>query len=258
MKIKYWFDFLILIVFSSILFINTSCDKSEELSLENGFIENFDGNSINDSIWHVATWTEHGGKTGTERCYASDGYLNMVFINDPNNGYLSSAIQTRKEFSYGRWEARLKPPKEAGVCASFYTIDWDDITTPASSSDGTKEEIDIEFLTFAFGANTGKVHFAVHKSGSTSFDTNPDVDLNFNPSDDFHIWGFEITPNHIEWFVDNQVLLTYHYTESNINISSNYQLKLNLWSATNWVNGPPTANVECLYQIDWIKFTPLN
>ncbi len=210
-----------------LLTLVVSCKKDNNPpDSKESFRDDFNGAAIDETVWQVATWTEHGGQTGKERCYTKDGCLNMKFIN--NNGtYLSSAIQTRKEFLYGRWEARLKPSNVAGVLNSFYTIDWDDTSTTDKTDDGTKQEIDIEFLTFAFGDGKGKVHFAVHASGLQSFNTNPDVDLNFDPSASFHVWGFEITPAHIKWFVDETTLLTYNYGEHDVAITAPYQLKLN-------------------------------
>lgn len=247
---------------SSFLFltvIQISCNKDNIANQQNNqngnisptpsFEENFDS-TINESIWQIATWVEHSGQTGRERCFTQNGFLNLIFINDTNRGYLSSAIQTRQTFLYGRWEARLKPSSISGVLNSMYTIDW------GVNGTGTKQEIDIEFLTYTFQGDAGKVHFAVHAEGLTSFNTNPDIALNFNPSSDFHIWGFEITPEYIRWFVDGKTLLTYKYSEHPIAINSAYQLKFNSWSAVNWINGPPVANTPCIYQIDWIKFYP--
>lgn len=84
---------------------------------------------IDEAVWQVAAWVEHGGQTSPERCYAENGVLNMIFINDPDyyqstGHYLSAAIQTRRSFLYGRWEARLKPSSVPGVLNSMYTIDW--------------------------------------------------------------------------------------------------------------------------------------
>jgi hypothetical protein len=222
------------------------------------FFDDFDGDQVNTSVWQIATWREHGGQTGTERCYASDGYLNMLFINDSNEGFLSSAIQTRDEFLYGKWEARLKPSDVPGILNSMYTIDWNNTADNSSNSNGTKQEIDIEFLTCTFSETSGEVHFAVHAEGRESFNLNPDLKLDFNPSDDFHIWGFEISTEKIEWFVDEIILHSYVYSENDIAIDAPYQLKLNVWSAEHWINGPPAENTECLYLIDWIKFTPQN
>lgn len=249
------------------LFIFKSADAADfkhksltgEPFVNESFRDDFNDNSIDTSVWQVATWHEHGGQTGMERCYVKDGYLNLVFINDPRKGFLSSAIQTRKEFLYGRWEARLKAADVPGVLNSFYTIDWNNTSDYRSDSNGTKQEIDIEFLTKSFRGAKGEVHLAVHAAGKKSFDTNPDIKLDFNPSADFHVWGFEITPDHIQWFVDDRVLMIYRYKDHGISITAPYQLKLNVWSqsgASTWIGGPPVPGKECVYQIDWIKFTP--
>ena len=220
------------------------------------FFDDFTGTEVDNTIWQVATWSEHGGQTGRERCFVENGYLKMHFINSSTDGFLSSAIQSRTEFLYGKWEARIKPSDVPGILNSFYTIDWNDTTDNSSESNGTKQEIDIEFLTYTFDNNTGEVHFAVHAEGRTSFNLNPDLELSFDPSAEFHIWGFEITPEYIEWFVDNTPLHRYTYSDNDISINAPYQIKLNAWSAENWINGPPEADVVCEYLIDWIRFTP--
>ena len=220
------------------------------------FRDDFNGTEVDSSVWQVATWIEHGGQTGPERCYVEDGHLKMIFINDSTQGYLSSAIESREEFYYGRWEARLKPSNVPGVLNSMYTIDWDDTADDSSSSDGTKQEIDIEFLTYSFTGDDGRVHFALHASGLPSADTRPDILLGFDPSADFHVWGFDITPDKIEWFVDDQVLWTYDYGANPITIDAPYMIKFNAWSNTGWVNGPPAADTESVYLIDWVRFTP--
>ncbi len=238
------FFIICLVCFLPIISCNLN-DPGEEVQFE----DDFNNGQIDESVWQIGTWVEHGGQTGRERCYAEDGYLTLIFINDSEEGYLSSAIQTREEFLYGRWEARLKPSSVPGVLNSMYTIDWDD-------GSGTKQEIDIEFLTYTFAGDLGEVHFAVHADGFDSFNTNPDIELDFNPSEDFHVWGFEITPEYVEWFVDDEILLTYTYSENAIVIDSEYQLKFNFWSSEHWINGPPEENIECIYLIDWIRFYP--
>lgn len=243
------FTFLFLM---ATLFIYSAQTEPYTLTL----FDDFDSTAINSTMWQVATWSEHGGQTGKERCFVKDGFCNMVFINDSQDGFLSAAMQTRDEFLYGRWEARLKPSSVPGVLNSMYTIDWNNTADNSSASNGTKQEIDIEFLTFAFGNDTGSVHYAVHAAGKESFQTNPDVPLSFNPSDDFHVWGFEITPEKIEWFVDSTILQTYVYSGNDVAITSPYQLKFNVWSAEKWINGPPQTDVETVYLIDWIRFTP--
>ena len=167
---------------------------------------------IDPKVWTVATWKEHGGQTGAERVFVDDQQkLNMIFINDSEQGYLSSALQTVKEdFSFGRWEARLKPSSVPGVLNSMYTIDWRD-------GKGTKQEIDIEFLTHTFGGeHPGTMWIALHAAGKKS--THFSQPLKVNPSADFHVVGFDITPEYIEYFIDDEVLYRYVYAEHDIKI----------------------------------------
>ena len=212
------------------------------------FLDTFDRRGVNTDVWQVATWSEHGGQTSRDRVYVEDNILHMEFINDSQQGYLSSAMQTWDSFLYGRWEARLKPSSVPGVLNSMYTIDW-------RGGAGTRQEVDIEFLTYTFQEDSGEVHLAVHASGLQSW--NIDIPLDFNPSDDFRVWGFEITPDHIEWFVDDTTLFVYEYSERPVTVNERYQLKFNVWTQVNWINGPPEPDVLSTYKIDWVRFTPL-
>jgi beta-glucanase (GH16 family) len=218
------------------------------------FFEDFN-EPVDPAVWQVATWEEHGGQTGTERCFAKDGFLHLVLVHDSRSGkYFNSAIQTVREFLYGKWEIRAKPSGIPGILNSIYTIDWNNTADSSSSDNGTKQEVDIEFLTYTFNESFGEVHFAVHAAGKSSF--NRDIRLTFNPSADFYVWGFEITPEQIQWFVDDEILYTYVYSENDISITAPYQFKLNTWTEEHWIKGPPEPDIECLYLIDWIKFTP--
>jgi beta-glucanase (GH16 family) len=230
-------------------------EPAEEYSPE-AFFDDFEGSAIDETKWQIATWSEHGGQTGRERTTVEDGNLKLVLINDASQGVLSSAIQTRDEFLYGRWEARLRASSCDGVLNSMYTIDWDDTSQSGADDDGTKQEIDIELLTKSFTGTDGRIHFALHAAGLDSTDTNPDLLLGFDPSADFHVYGYEITPDGIHWFVDDQVLWSIRYDENPITIDAPYMLKFNFWTGGEWVQGPPPADVECVYLIDWVRFTP--
>lgn len=257
--------FILLIIGNSCFFDSGGSDSENNGSNTTGdtpstdfFRDDFNGSAIDSTVWQVATWLEEN-QTGAERCYVKDGCLNLVLINDSVEGFLSAAIQTRTEYLYGKWEARLKPSNVTGILNSMYTIDWDDMSTANSGDDGTHQEIDIEFLTKSFSDNNGEIHYAVHATGKTSYNLNPDLSLGFNPSANFHIYAIEITPECINWYIDNVLHHTYNYSSGNIIINGPYQFKFNVWTQNGgWVGGPPVANTECIYQIDWVQFTPYN
>lgn len=252
MNTKKLFILYLLFLPASAILLCCSGLKSKEINREvqnsSVFRDDFDGPKINEDVWQIGTWSEHGGQLSRERCFVENGFLTMLLINE-GGAIKSSAIQSRETFLYGKWETRLKVSSVPGVLNSFYTIDW-------GEGSGTRQEIDIEFLTHSFGEKRGEVHFAVHAAGLKSFETHPDVKLDFNPSDDFHVWGLDITPQRIEWSVDGKSLLVYTYSEHDVKIDAPYMLKLNTRSQKKWINGPSEEGVLSTYLIDWIQFTP--
>ena len=221
------------------------------------FFEDFNG-EIDPGIWQILSGGEHGAQGSKDLSYTKDGFLHLEFLNDPDRGLFGSAIQTRDEFLYGKWEARIKASNAPGVLNSVYTIDWNNTADPSSNNNGTRQEIDIELLNKSFTEAKGEVHFAVHATGKKSYNSNPDFKLDFNPSAGFHVFGFEITPEYIEWFVDGKSMDQYIYSENDIKIDAPYMLKMNNRTGIGWVGGPPSIGTKAIYLIDWIRFTPLN
>lgn len=230
--------------------------KKGEKYVNSPFFEDFNG-EIHKDTWDILTGSEHGAKLSVDRCFTKDGYLQMIFRNDPDKGLQGAAIQTKDEFLYGRWEARIKASNVPGVLNSVYTIDWNNTAT---GDRGTKQEIDIELLNKSFTGENGEVHAAVHAAGKKSYNSNPDFKLDFDPSADFHIFGFDITPEYIEWFVDGVPYHRYTYADegNEIKIDAPYMMKMNHRTGGEWVGGPPEVGSKAVYLIDWIKFTPIS
>lgn len=249
------------------------------------FSENFDTNWIQQNLpknssWRIATWMQNGvlmklENLSVERLnqeHTSEKHLSEEQNKDLNSQLIQKvvpfdknmrskilhsggSVQTSIEFGYGRWLAKVKPSNVPGVLNSIFTKDWDDLQT-VKTADGTKREIDIEFLTHTFRENSGQVHLAVHGSkadGGRIFVK--DILLNFNPSNDYHIWGFDILPDKVIWHVDGKVLYTWYYPKP-FYINEGYEFFLNSWTKNRWIKGPPKSAAE--YSIDWVKFYPLN
>jgi beta-glucanase (GH16 family) len=147
----------------------------------------------------------------------------------------------------------VKPSAVPGVINSVFTKDWDNLTTPENNADGDMSEVDIEFVTKTFGPGRGEVHLAIHLKGYSPF-WHIDVPLDFNPSDDFHEWGFDIFPDRVVWHVDGRVLHTWEYTAEH-RIGPNYEFFMNSWTKVQWVGGPPEK--DATYSVDWVKFYPI-
>jgi beta-glucanase (GH16 family) len=218
------------------------------------FRDDFDpGWEAAQTAWHVATWMQNGAQMDPERC-RTNGEGMMVQTVLAGEPYRGGSMETAAEYPYGTWEARIKPSAVPGVLNSMFTMDWDDQTTPDIKGDGSKFEVDIEFLTYTFGPGRGKVHLAVHcpeKKGAFG----DVVELGFNPSDDFHVWGFTIGPDRIEWFVDGKVISSWD-RPADRSFHPNYEFFFNSWTSPKWIKGP--ADQDAHYHIDWVRFTPMN
>jgi hypothetical protein len=225
---------------------------------EGGFAENpsfedgFDpGWPEQKKLWQVASWKQNGAMMSPERCKV-DNNRYLVQTVKAGEPFLGGSVQSRKEFGWGRWVARVKPSAVPGVLNSIFTKDWDDLKTASPDNDGNGGEIDIELLTYTFGENRGKVHLAIHlKDRPNFYSVNPELD--FNPSDDFHEWGFDILPDRVVWHIDGRVLDEWLY-KPGARIDENYEFFFNSWTMKKWINGPPQEDAH--YLVDWVRFYP--
>lgn len=222
---------------------------------EPAFEDNFDADwASTQKSWEVATWKQNNTQMSPDRCQVNDqGQLVQTEL--AGSPHLGGSMQTNREFGFGRWVARVKPSSAAGVNNSIFTKDWDNLSTADNKHDGNKGEVDIEFLTRTFAPGKGQVHLAIHTA-----DEHPhwekDLDLDFNPSDDFHEWGFDILPDRVRWHVDGKLLHEYVYPQSKPKLlEENYEMFFNSWTQPKWVKGPPSERAE--YLIDWVRFHPL-
>lgn len=218
-----------------------------------GFEDTFDpGWPKQKEAWQVATWKQNGTQMAPERAKVNkDGEL--VLTVKAGEPYRGGSLQSHREFEYGRWVARVKAAAEPGVLNSIFTKDWDNLKTAAPNNDGNKGEVDIEILSHTFGPGSGEVHLAIHLKDHAPL-WHLDIPLDFNPSDDFHEWGFDVLPDRVVWHVDGKILHTWKYTDKFF-ITPDYEFFFNAWTMEKWIKGPPAKDAD--YHIDWIRFYPL-
>lgn len=207
---------------------------------------------MRDKAWEVATWKQNGTQMSPERAAVNeDGQLVLTVKADAP--FRGGSLQSNREFGYGRWVARVKAASEPGVLNSIFTKDWNNLKTTESNSDGNKGEVDIELLSHTFGPDRGEVHVAIHLKNHTPL-WHLDIPLDFNPSDEYHEWGFDILPDRVVWHVNGRVLHSWSYTDEHF-ITPDYEFFFNAWTMEKWIQGPPANDAN--YHIDWVRFHPL-
>ena len=207
--------------------------------------EDFDGPYVNrlspDGEWRLAgPWTGTGGNwLDPNLTEVNGGELSLtVAANEPRG----SEIQTLDGYSYGYYETSMKVSDTPGVVNSFFII--------AEGYDPGTIEVDVEFLTnedWINSPDSGRVHFVLHPSNEQRI-----VDLPFNPTDDFHRYGFLWEPGKISYTVDGEIVAVNEDPASDIGNAKAY-IMMNAWTGNpGWGGGPPSQDATSHY--DFVKF----
>ncbi|MCI0512134.1 family 16 glycosylhydrolase [candidate division KSB1 bacterium] len=157
--------------------------------------------------------------------------------------YKGAEYRTKEAYTYGRFEARYKPPQGYGFLASFFTY---------HEIENSKEwnEIDFEIL----GRNDQDVQ--VTSIGPGQKIRNSHQWVPFSTYDDFHVYAFEWTPEYIAWFVDDQEI--YRQTQAHIaQFSYDQKIMMNIWPPeySTWVGILDDRVLPVFAYYDWIKYS---
>ncbi|MGM0581679.1 MAG: family 16 glycosylhydrolase [Bacteroidota bacterium] len=139
-----------------------------------------------------------------ENAEVNNGMLSIIAKKErvKSNAYTSARIRTKNlaDFSYGRFEARIKLPAGAGLWPAFWMLSTDE------PNGGWPMDGEIDIMEFT-SANPDHVYGTIHYG-----DPYPDNQFqgeNFYLydgslfTDDFHEYAIEWEPGEIRWYVDD-------------------------------------------------------
>jgi beta-glucanase (GH16 family) len=150
-----------------------------------GFYDNL--SSYNTTIWRKADWTSPGNCQNTVQNITHNGGVMKLELNDtPAGGYDYSCAeyQTKAEYGYGIYSARIKAASRSGVVTGFFVYHGDHWGAPDHN------EIDMEIL----GNAPTKVHLNYFTNGiGVNGEHEQDIDLSpvisgFDASSDYHTY----------------------------------------------------------------------
>ena len=181
-----------------------------------------------------------------------NGMLIISAKKGSNSNYTSSRIITKgkKEFQYGRIEARVKVPSGAGMWPAFWAL-GNDIETNSWPNCG---EIDIvEYV----GKNPGQIFTSVHTPSSYGNTVNSMITNVPNVEEDFHNYAVEWNENFIDFFFDDIRVYTYFVQTKNQNtwpFNKPFFLIINLAVGGNF-GGPVASDLVFPrdYFIDYVR-----
>jgi beta-glucanase (GH16 family) len=123
------------------------------------------------------------------------GEMTLTLAHEPyrDRGHTGASYKSRELYHYGRFDAVMKAAHGTGVVSAFYTY-----TGPAFGD--PHDEIDFEFL----GRDPRLVHLNYFVSGEAQLKRA--VELDFDASEDFHLYTIEWRPGEIVWSIDGEEL----------------------------------------------------
>lgn len=232
--------------------------------------DEFGGTSLNAADWEAQLGTGPNGDgwgnnelqfyTGRTTNVSVGGGLLTITARRENMGgrqYTSARIRTqgKRDFRYGRFEARMKMPAGQGMWPAFWML-------PTNSPYGgwaASGEIDIiESINLAAAAY-GTIHFG----GQWPNNTLNGGTRQMNLSNDFHVFATEWEPDEIRWYVDG---VRYHRVTSADWFSSAapgnvrapfdtpFHLLLNLAVGGNFPGNPDASTTfPAALQVDYVR-----
>lgn len=223
--------------------------QAETAAKAQPFLDNFD--TLDKSRWYISDgWTNGSHQNCTwskKEVKDEDGHLVLSFDKKQykDRAYSCAEIQTKKRFSYGVYEARMKTGSGSGLNAAFFTF-------IGSADKQPHDEIDFEVLT----KNPDKVQVNAYASGKGKNEKLVDVKGGTNTA--FHDYAFVWEPDRIRWYVDGELVNT--ITDPAKIPTHPQKIFFSLWGSDNmtgWMGRFQDPESPVTLTVDRVAFTPL-
>lgn len=236
--------------------------------------DDFDEETLNINNWSYATGYIRNNElqyytNNSKNVYIENSNLVFKAIKEQVNGYkngeptvfnwTSASIETakKKEFQYGRFEAKMKIPQTLGSFPAFWTLGntYDYVYNDNGNLGNQGEswaycgEIDImEHKQGKAYTTAGSIYDM--GSGTTDIGRVNSHEIDFNK---YHIYALEWTPEKIEFYVDD-ILISSHLISDNMYMfKMPHYIILNLAIGSSGGGVPPSDINEYVVFTDWIR-----
>lgn len=221
--------------------------------------DEFNGNSLDTNTWNYEIGTGSWGWGNNEQQYYTDrnikvsnGTMKITAKREDYGGmkYTSSRITTKnkKNFKYGKIEARIKMPKFKGVWPAFWMLgaNQDSVGWPKCGEIDIMEAINDENLVY------GTLHW-FNDPGNNNADSGSSVAVANRT--EYHVYGVEWTADKLRWYVDGKVYRTMDVSNDSFSeVRKEYFVIFNMAIGGQW----PGYNIDetafpATMEVDWVR-----
>jgi beta-glucanase (GH16 family) len=211
-----------------------------------------DFDSFDTTRWAKATHTfpENLARFSADNARVEGGLLKLRVTNVQNGDkpYSAAEVYTLQDFTFGRFEGRIKFCAGSGLVSSLFTY--------KQNVEESWQEIDIEHL----GNLPKSIQYNLIYGSLNDRKYQPKVvTFQWSPTLEFHDYAIEWKPDGITFYVDGQE--THHDVQATLQDAA--KLHMNVWPTDNAVTsfaGPLDASaIPCEAQYDWVQaysYTP--
>lgn len=236
--------------------------------------DDFNENELNSNNWRYATGYIRNNElqyytNNSKNIYIENSNLVIKAIKENVNGFkngeptvfnwTSASIETakRKEFQYGRFEAKMKIPQTIGSFPAFWTLGntYDYVYSDSGNLGNLGEpwaycgEIDIMEHKMGKPYTTAGSIYDIG-SGDTDIGRVDAHEIDFN---EYHVYALEWTPDKIEFYVDDILISSHLISENMYMFRMPHFLILNLAIGSSGGGTPPSDVNEYVVFIDWVR-----
>ncbi len=224
--------------------------------------DDFNGSQLNTTEWyHRIPGVRHDGYNDTTTV-TTDGAGNLLIkvYSDTISGAImhhTGMIATKKEYLYGKFEARVAFTNQSGSWSAFW-MQSATMGNPIGNPQLAGMEIDVvETL-----PNDGRVHHNIHWDGYGTSHKQAGIitgDLGAN-SGAYHLYSVEWAPSYYKFYVDGQLTWTYNAVVSQkaefmILSSEVKKYPVNTWSGPIPTGGFGTiTSSKTIMKVDYVKY----
>lgn len=221
--------------------------------------DEFNGNYLDTNTWNYEIGTGSWGWGNNEQQYYTDrnikvsnGTMKITAKREDYGGmkYTSSRITTKnkKNFKYGKIEARIKMPKFKGVWPAFWMLgaNQNSVGWPKCGEIDIMEAINDENLVY------GTLHW-FNDPGNNNADSGSSVAV--ADRTEYHIYGVEWTADKLRWYVDGKVYRTMDVSNDSFSeVRKEYFVIFNMAIGGQW----PGYDIDetafpATMEVDWVR-----
>ena len=243
------------------------------ISADIEWYDDFDAASLDENVWVDWVPSFQGRRTGflfaRDNVAVSNGCLNLTgrmmrddekTVENLRRGfdtYAMAYVRTREKFRYGFFECRART-MNAKVCNAFW------LYGPLSDKPKKKfrpgdfsEEIDMFEIFGSLRNWYGTVHCLktpylegiVHGGMENLENKSRKIALDFDPSADFHVYGFRWTEKELKWYIDGKEV----FSRVNDRFHRPLHLVFDCEIMYSWVGEPDRSKLPQVFSVDWVR-----